>query len=73
MRLSIIVRRRVALRHRRRRGFDVVRGDRAYQLRGIVSLGIKSGHFFEPASVQRDYQGQLDVPVTNLKGLVTSS
>jgi hypothetical protein len=45
----------------------------AYQLHGIVSLGITSGHFFDPASVKRDYQGQLDIPVTNLKGLVTSS
>lgn len=45
----------------------------AYQLHGIVSLGITSGHFFDPASVKRDYQGQLNIPVTNLKGLVTSS
>lgn len=45
---------------RRRRWSSVVGGiDCAYQLRGIVSLGIESGHFFEGGAgqppPQRDY------------------
>jgi hypothetical protein len=40
---------------------------------GLLASGSNQVIFSSPASVQRDYQGQLDVPVTNLKGLVTSS
>lgn len=53
------------------------RGIRAYQLRRSVSLGAKSGHFFEPATAvpTAGLSGKqaLNIPVTNLKGLVTSS
>lgn len=53
------------------------RGIRAYQLHRSVSLGAKSGHFFEPAKAVpvAGLSGKqtLNIPVTNLKGLVTSS